>query len=129
LTASTFTVIVQIIGVTNIRFLCVSFIGIDPTFPHHLNSFDNVPVSYGSTLVNVTSQDPINTIYYSNTINYTQQVGITSTHNKFLTPFSRNKILLFMTSMYVQGNNEGDPANGPFNPLCLTVDTYVIYVD
>ena len=34
-----------------------------------------------------------------------------------------------MTSMYVQGNNEGDPANGPFNPLCLTVDTYVIYVD
>ena len=59
----------------------MSVIGIDPTFPHHLNSFDNVPVIYGSNLVNVNSQDPINTIYYSNTINYNQQVGITSTHN------------------------------------------------
>ena len=104
MTSSTFSVAVQIVGVTNIYVMCVSFIGIDPSFPHHLNSFDNVPVNYGSTLVNVTSQDPVNIRYYSNTINYTQQVGPTG-YNTFLTPLSRNKILLFMTSMYVEGNN------------------------
>jgi hypothetical protein len=122
-------VAVQIVGVTNIYVLCVPFIGTDPTFPHHLNSFDNVPVSYGSTLVNVTAQDPSNTRYYSNTINYTQQVGGSSIYDKFSTPLSRNKVLLFMTSMYVQGNNEHDPANGPFTPLCLTVDANVISIN
>jgi len=48
-------VAIQIVGSTYINVLCVSFIGIDPTFPHHLNSFDNVPVNYGSTLVNITT--------------------------------------------------------------------------
>ncbi len=100
MTSSTFSVAVQIVDFTNIHVMCVSFIGIDPSFPHHLNSFDNVPVSYGSTLVNVTAPDPINILYYSNTINYTQQVGPIG-YNTFLTPFSRNKILLFMTSMFV----------------------------
>ena len=105
MTASTFSVAVQIEGSTYIYVLCVPFIGIDPTFPHHLNSFDNVPVNYGSTLVNITAQDPVNTLYYTNTINYTQQVGGSSIYNKFLTPFSRNKVLLFMTSMFIRGNN------------------------
>jgi hypothetical protein len=98
-------VAIQIVGSTYIHVLCVSFIGIDPTFPHHLNSFDNVPVNYGSTLVNITAQNSINTLYYSNTINYTQQVGGSTIYDKFLTPLSRNKVLLFMTSMFIIGNN------------------------
>jgi len=51
LTASTFKVQVDIIGVTNIWIFNVPYIAIDPTFPHHLNSFDNVPINYGETLV------------------------------------------------------------------------------
>jgi hypothetical protein len=51
LDASSFTVQVDIIGSTNIYILNVPYLAVDPTFPHHLNSFDNVPVNYGSTLV------------------------------------------------------------------------------
>jgi hypothetical protein len=51
LTASTFTVQVDIIGTTNLYILNVPYIAIDPTFPHHLNSFDNVPINYGTELV------------------------------------------------------------------------------
>ena len=55
LTLTTFSVLVQIQGYTNIWKMNVPFIAIDPTFPHHLNSFDNVPVNYGSTLFNITT--------------------------------------------------------------------------
>jgi hypothetical protein len=51
LTAATFTVQVDIIGTTNIWIFNVPYIAVDPTFPHHLNSFDNVPINYGTTLV------------------------------------------------------------------------------
>ena len=46
LTASTFSVEIQIFGVTNLWILSVAYIAVDPTFPHHLNSFDNVPANY-----------------------------------------------------------------------------------
>lgn len=48
LTASTFTVSMQIYGFTNIFLLVVPYLAIDPGFPHHLNSFDNVPLNYSS---------------------------------------------------------------------------------
>ena len=40
----------QIVGTTTLHLLTVSYIATDPTFPHHLNSFDNVPInqSYGA---------------------------------------------------------------------------------
>lgn len=41
----------DIIGTTNLYILNVPYIAVDPTFPHHLNSFDNVPINYGTTLV------------------------------------------------------------------------------
>ena len=64
---------VEIIGVTNIWLLNVPYIAIDPSFPHHLNSFDNVPVNYSnSNLVNIsTKSTTLQT--YTNRINYTQQ--------------------------------------------------------
>lgn len=45
LTAATFSVSIQIFGVTNLWLLTVAYIAVDPTFPHHLNSFDNVPIN------------------------------------------------------------------------------------
>ena len=82
LTESTFQVQVDIIGVTNIWIFNVPYIAIDPTFPHHLNSFDNVPISYGETLViifnylktNITVQSTAQTSY-TNIVNYTQQTS------------------------------------------------------
>lgn len=38
----------QIYGFTNIFLLAVPYLAIDPLFPHHLNSFDNVPLNYSS---------------------------------------------------------------------------------
>ena len=46
LTATTFAVEFQIFGVTNLWILAVAYLAVDPTFPHHLNSFDNVPINY-----------------------------------------------------------------------------------
>jgi hypothetical protein len=53
LTSSLFTVSIEIFGITNIFMLTVPYLAIDPQFPHHLNSFDNVPINYTSVpLVN-----------------------------------------------------------------------------
>ena len=56
LTVTSFSVLVQISGNTNIWVLQVRYIAISKLFPHHLNSFDNVPVNYGAgPLVNITT--------------------------------------------------------------------------
>ena len=48
-TSSTFSVRVVILGsYTIVLRLDVAYIAIDPNFPHHLNSFDNVPLNYTS---------------------------------------------------------------------------------
>jgi hypothetical protein len=45
---------------------------------------------------------------YTNTINYTIQAqSIGSSYVTFSTPLSNNKILLFMTSLFIKGNNDG----------------------
>jgi hypothetical protein len=104
LDSTKFTVAVQILLVTNILKLNVPYIAIDPSFPHHLNSFDNVPVNYSKgALVNISvSSTEVQT--YTNRINYTQQAA-SNPYNTFLTPFSRNKVLLFLTSMFFLGEN------------------------
>ena len=83
LTSSTYTVAVQIFGTTNIWRMGVSYIAIDPTFPHRLNSFDGVPLNYSKgDLTNVTVKNPNTKLTYSNTINYTTQASATS-YKKF----------------------------------------------
>lgn len=65
----------QILGVTNIFTLNVPYIAIDPLFPHHLNSFDNVPVNYSNGLLtNITSASTSPQLY-TNVINYTEQTA------------------------------------------------------
>ena len=44
-TSSSFSVLVQIVGQTTVKSLNVAYIATDPTFPYHLNSFDNVPIN------------------------------------------------------------------------------------
>ena len=48
LTSATFTVEVEIFGYTNLWVLNVAYLAAEPTFPYHLNSFDNVPIDYTS---------------------------------------------------------------------------------
>ena len=48
------------------------YIAIDPLFPHHLNSFDNVPVNYNAgPLTNLTSKSTTRLLTYRNVVNYT----------------------------------------------------------
>ena len=111
-------------GVTNIWILNVPYIAIDPQFPHHLNSFDNVPVNYNAgNLVNITQQSTTQVMVYTNIVNYTQQAqGLRYT--TFSQPYSNNRILLFMTSLFIFGQLENN--NPPFFPIDLRVSAEVI---
>lgn len=80
--------------------LGVRYFAISPNFPHHLNSFDNVPVSYGSTLTNISNMAP-SIQYYANVINYTAQATEQGyVYNKFAVPYDNFKIIIFMTSLF-----------------------------
>lgn len=106
LTTSTFTVQVDIIGTTNLYIVNVPYIAVDPTFPHHLNSFDNVPISYGTTLVikkltqiNIT-QKKTGVSSFTNVINYnTQSLG--RKYSTFGTPLEGNKMLLYICALHI----------------------------
>ena len=124
---------VEIYFTTNILKLSVSYIAIDPEFPHKINSFDNVPINYpNEPLVNVSVEDP-NPTYYYNTVNYTEQAQEQGyDFDEFAEPLSNNKIILFMTSFSIDGPN---PCNTPRNRVnvyvnaeVLTVDTYLFSV-
>lgn len=131
LTPTYFNVQVKISGNTGIWVVTVRYIAISKSFPHHVNSFDNVPVNYSKGALTQFATRTVGLIYYSNTINYTTQASaISSPYTTFSTPLSNNKILLFMTSMYFDGKSDSSP---PLNPVDLrvnatieTTDTYKI---
>lgn len=104
LTTSNFGIKIKITGITNIWFMGIRYIAISKEFPHHLNTFDNVPVNYTKgNLTNITSAGN-SIVSYTNTINYTQQaISINSNYTKFSTNLTNNKILVFMTSLFVTG--------------------------
>ena len=109
LTASTFRVSVQIYGVTNIWILNVPYIAIDPTFPHHLNSFDNVPINYNAgSLSNITVASKTQVQTYTNEINYTVQAASRS-YKEFKEPLENNKILLFICALEIWSDFGGPP--------------------
>lgn len=69
-------------------------------------------------LINITTQNAsINE--YKNTINYRLQ---TSNRNTFSTPLENNKILLFMTSMFLVTIHDGSL---PPNPITFRVNAAV----
>ena len=46
ITPTTFNGLVQIQNYTTINSMVIRYLAVDPAFPHHLNSFDNVPINY-----------------------------------------------------------------------------------
>lgn len=108
MSSTDFSVLVQIQGITNIWVLNVRYIAIDKNFPHHLNSFDNVPLNYTQgPLVNISVVSVVPQYYY-NVINYTALCNANGlTYNKFSLPLSNNKILLFLTSLYSSATSSG----------------------
>lgn len=55
------------------------FLLVHQKFPHRLNSFDGVPLNYDNgDLINVTEKNPTEIVFYSNTINFTEQAAGTS---------------------------------------------------
>lgn len=104
LNQNSFKVKVQIKGMTNILLLNVPYIAIDPSFPHHINSFDNVPANYSAGNLTNISASSTSMRRYTNTINYSQQ-ATGRYYTSFKSPWSRNKILLFMTSLFLFGTN------------------------
>jgi hypothetical protein len=106
LTTTEFSVAIQIYGVTNIWKLAVRYIAIEPSFPHQIVSFDNVPVNYSNgPLVNISAAPNIpSTIYYVNTVNFTDQaLSLSSSYNTFSGSLSDHKILMFMTCLFIRG--------------------------
>jgi hypothetical protein len=90
---------VDIIGVTNLYIVNVPYIAVDPTFPHHLNSFDNVPISYGTNLTNITVST-IGQTSFTNYIDYTKQAAGRK-YDTFGTPFNGNKIILYICAIHI----------------------------
>ena len=125
LTAATFKVAVQIYGVTNIHILNVPYIAIDPTFPHHLNSFDNVPLNYNNgPLTNIT-QKKSSLQTYTNIVNYTAQTtGMTYT--KFKAPLENNRILLYIMALDIWAtyNPSAYPIDLRVSATVLSEETY-----
>lgn len=125
LTTSSFSVLIQIVGFTNLNFLTVRFIAVDVLFPHNLNSFDNVPVNYSAgPLANISVKGTTSSpSIYTNTINFTKQsTGLQ--YRYFSTPFSSNKILLFMTSFFHSGSNEANITIN--NPIKILIDYEIL---
>ena len=112
---------VEILGSTYIWILNVPYIAIDPSFPHHLNSFDNVPVNYSNgDLENITTHSPTLQTY-TNSINYTDQAA-NRTFKHFSEPLENTKILLFLTTLFQFGFFDNSP---PFRPIDLNVQTII----
>ena len=112
----------QSIGWTTLWILNVPYIAVDPSFPHHLNSFDNVPVNYSDgDIVNISVQS-MQVQTYTNVINYTKQAG-NRTFNEFAEPLENSKILLFMTTLFMAGAN--DQSGPPFYPIDFNVETNI----
>lgn len=125
LTTSSFSVKIQIAGTTSLWILTVRYIAIDSSFPHHLNSFDNVPVNYSRGLLTNITVASTSPKYYTNVINYTEQATAQGyTYKTFTPPYTNYKILLFLTSFFINGNNES-PSEAR-RPLDLTVVTPIL---
>lgn len=83
MTTTSFSVLIQISGSTTIWLFEVRYIAISKSFPHHLNSFDNVPINYNGAPITILTTTGT-TRSYVNTINYTTQATLAGyTHNTF----------------------------------------------
>jgi len=92
-------------GTTNIRILTIIYLAVDRSFLYHLNVFNDIPANYSNgNLVNITgNQTGVRS--YRNVVNYTNLVSsIGSTHNLFGANMTKNRVALFLSAIYNQGN-------------------------
>lgn len=108
----------------------IRYIAISKLLPHHINSFVNVPVNFANgALINITI--PISGGYtiYENTINYTAQANsIGSSYGYFNSTFTNNKILIFLTTIYLSANNLMDRLDLTISSTILSTQLYKISV-
>jgi hypothetical protein len=100
---------VEIFKVTNIQILNVPYIAIDPSFPHHINTFNDVPINYNAgPLTNITTRSTTQTQIYINTINYTLQNNPSSNYKTFPEPLSKCKVIFFMSALEIYSTLEDE---------------------
>ena len=104
LTVSGFSVYAVVEGYTSIRILKLFYLAINRNFPYHVNAFSDIAANFSNgNLLNI-STSSTGTRVYKNTINYGVLAGtIGSVHNRFGTDLTKNKILLFLNSLYFNG--------------------------
>lgn len=117
LSSSQFNFSFKLYGNTSVWTVQVRYVSISPAFPHHVNSFDDMPVNMGITLSNITIKSSGGQTF-TNTINYTAHaISVGSNYTHFSSPLTNNKIFMFLTSLYLNGT--ADPSTT--NPLNLVV--------
>ena len=100
----------------------MAYLAIEPTFPHHLNSFDNVPLNYSSgPLVNITSKSS-SLQYFTEYINYSEQAS-SRAYKTFTEPLSSNYIVLYMTSLWIAASFQSGSTR---YPIQFHIDTQII---
>lgn len=98
------TIQARVLGISRIWVLEVRYFVVSKTFPHLLNTFDNVPVNLSSGAITNISTYSLSTKTYTNTFNFnTQSTGTGSTYTSFAAPLSNNKIVVFPTTLYLSG--------------------------
>lgn len=113
------TFFARVVGISRIWILEVRYLVISKSFPHLVNTFDNMPVNMSAgPLTNISSRS-LTPKTYTNTINFTTQATGTA-YNHFSTPLTNNKIIVFPTTLYLSGTEEPTPSS-PANPLSLSI--------
>lgn len=105
MTNTQFTVFTMIDGVTKIRIFTLIYLAIDPSYPYHLNTFNNIEANYSTNLgiTNITSGT--GTQSYINTINYTQLASsIASPFTSFGPNLSKDLVALYLSAIYNSGS-------------------------
>ena len=102
-------------------------------FPHHLNSFDNVPANYNNgALTNITTPNPTGSKTYTNIINYTTQATASGfTYRNFSSPLTNCKVVLFLTTLFSNGalsTTANIPLDLRISTTILSTSTYRLSV-
>ena len=126
ITASTFSVLIQIYGVTNLNFLIVPYVAIDPEFPHHMNSFDNVPINYTSGELTKFAVQSSSELTHTERIDYHAQTS-GRTFRTFPANsdgnYNGNKILMLLTSLFISASFNNGVS---YFPVQITVSYNII---
>jgi len=105
-TPTGFTIYTMINGITNIRIFTIAYMAIDPSYPYHLNTFNNIEVNYttGGPITNISTGTGTRT--YTNTINYTQIANAYGyTFKTFGSNLAKDLVALYLSAIYNSGSS------------------------